>query len=110
MCPSLNGQCDAAKLALQVHVKGVASDGPSYSATGRNPAWKQTQKLMHVDAREYLPHAPQMQQVVLSCMCCCVRVKIEYEPPQVLGATTSGPEALDNLADKGDMQVRCTAA
>jgi hypothetical protein len=27
----------------------------------------------------------------------------------VLGATTSGPEALDNLADKGDMQVGCTA-
>jgi hypothetical protein len=30
---------------------------------------------------------------------------VEYEPPQVLGATTSGPEALDNLADKGYMQV-----
>jgi hypothetical protein len=30
---------------------------------------------------------------------------VEYEPPQVLGATTSGPEALDNLSDKGDVQV-----
>ncbi|KAF6257613.1 hypothetical protein COO60DRAFT_1639810 [Scenedesmus sp. NREL 46B-D3] len=33
------------------------------------------------------------------------KVKVEYEPPMVLGATTSGPEALDNLAHKGDMQV-----
>eukprot|EP00882_Tetradesmus_deserticola_P000882 GHRQ01000956.1.p1 GENE.GHRQ01000956.1~~GHRQ01000956.1.p1 ORF type:complete len:276 (+),score=85.02 GHRQ01000956.1:225-1052(+) len=33
------------------------------------------------------------------------KVKIEYEAPMVLGATTTGPEALDNLADKGDMQV-----
>lgn len=33
------------------------------------------------------------------------KVKVEYEAPMVLGATTTGPEALDNLSDKGDMQV-----
>lgn len=32
-------------------------------------------------------------------------VKLEYEKPVVLGATTSAPEALNNLAFKGDLQV-----
>jgi hypothetical protein len=33
---------------------------------------------------------------------------VEYEPPMVLGATSSGPEPLDNLSDKGDLQVHCS--
>lgn len=32
-------------------------------------------------------------------------VGVEYENPVVLGATTSGPEVLDNLATKGELQV-----
>ncbi|KAF8072446.1 hypothetical protein HT031_000105 [Scenedesmus sp. PABB004] len=33
------------------------------------------------------------------------RVAVAYKAPVVLGATASGPEALDNLATKGDLQV-----
>eukprot|EP00879_Flechtneria_rotunda_P001194 GHRR01001341.1.p1 GENE.GHRR01001341.1~~GHRR01001341.1.p1 ORF type:complete len:264 (+),score=77.96 GHRR01001341.1:358-1149(+) len=33
------------------------------------------------------------------------RVSVEYDNPVLLGATASGPEILDNLADKGDVQV-----
>eukprot|EP00878_Enallax_costatus_P012014 GHUV01012543.1.p1 GENE.GHUV01012543.1~~GHUV01012543.1.p1 ORF type:complete len:177 (+),score=56.17 GHUV01012543.1:1098-1628(+) len=32
-------------------------------------------------------------------------VSVEYENPVVLGATTSGPEVLDNLATKGELQI-----
>jgi hypothetical protein len=32
-------------------------------------------------------------------------VRVEYQNPVMLGATTSGPEVLDNLATKGELQV-----
>eukprot|EP00775_Hariotina_reticulata_P011785 gene11785-11930_t len=32
-------------------------------------------------------------------------VRVEYDPPVVLGATTSAPDVLDDLAHKGDLQV-----
>ena len=36
----------------------------------------------------------------------CKAVKVEYQPPVMLGATTSAPSVLDHLGDKGDLQVR----
>jgi hypothetical protein len=38
----------------------------------------------------------------------CKEVKVVYQPPVMLGATTSAPSVLDHLGDKGDLQVRAT--